>query len=118
MEDVGDLSTGTELRFHVSGNEGSRAFLPLEPAGARILAVDRLGRPALLERRLGRGAMVLCTYPIEHMAASTPRANPENTWRLYGALAQAAGIALPLSVSDPRVMVARSSPPATSSRWS
>ncbi len=107
VEDVGDLSTGTELRFHVSGNEGSRAFLPLEPAGARILAVDRLGRPALLERRIGRGAMVLCTYPIEHMAASTPRANPENTWRLYGALAQAAGIALPLSVSDPRVMVAR-----------
>ncbi len=107
VEDVGDLSTGTELSFHVSGNEGSRAFLPLEPAGARILAVDGSGRPALLERKVGLGAMVLCTYPIEHMAARTPRANPESTWQLYGALAQAAGIALPLSVSDPRVMVAR-----------
>jgi hypothetical protein len=49
--------------------------------------------------------MVLCTYPIEHMAARTRHANPESTWRLYGALAQAAGITLPLSVSDPRVMV-------------
>ena len=107
VEDVGDLSTGTDLSFHVSGNEGSRAFLPLEPAGARILAVDGSGRPALLERKVGLGAMVLCTYPIEHMAARTPRANPESTWQLYGALAQAAGIALPLSVSDPRVMVAR-----------
>ncbi len=107
VEDVGDLSTGTELSFHVSGNEGSRAFLPLEPAGARILAVDGSGRPALLERKVGLGAMVLCTYPIEHMAARTPRANPESTWQLYGALAQATGIALPLSVSDPRVMVAR-----------
>ncbi len=85
VEDVGELSTGTELSFHVSGNEGSRAFLPLEPAGARTLAVDSSGRPALLERRVGRGAMVLCTYPIEHMAAGTPHANPEDTWRLYGA---------------------------------
>ena len=105
VEDLGDLSAGTELHFLVSGNEGSRAFLPLEPAGARVLAVDGLGRPALLERQVGRGAMVLCPYPIEHMAAGTPGANPENTWRLYGALAQAAGITVPLSVSDPRVMV-------------
>ena len=118
VEDVGDLSTGTDLSFHVSGNEGSRAFLPLEPAGARILAVDGSGRPALLERKVGLGAMVLCTYPIEHMAARTPRANPESTWQLYGALAQAAGIALPLSVSDPRVWLLVSVPPARRSRWS
>jgi endo-1,4-beta-mannosidase len=107
VEDVGDLSTGTELSFHVSGNEGSRAFLPLEPAGARVLAVDGSGRPALLERKVGRGAVFLCTYPIEHMAACTPSANPENTWQIYGALARTAGIAIPLSVSDPRVMVGR-----------
>ena len=105
VEDMGQLSTGTELSFHVSGNEGSRAFLPLEPAGARTLAVDGLGRPALLERRVGRGAMILCTYPIEHMAASTPHANPEATWQLYGALASTAGVTLPLTVNDPRVIV-------------
>ena len=107
VEDLGALSAGTELRFHVAGNEGSRAFLPLEPAGAKVLAVDHLGQPALLERRLGAGAMVLCAYPIEHMAASTPNANPEDTWGLYGALAEAAGIVLPLSVTDPRVMIGR-----------
>ena len=105
VEDVGELSTGTELSFHVSGNEGSRAFLPLEPAGATTLAVDGSGRPALLERRVGRGAMVLCTYPIEHMAAITPHANPEDTWQLYGALASTAGVILPLTVNDPRVSV-------------
>jgi endo-1,4-beta-mannosidase len=107
IEEMGELSAGTELHFHVSGSEGSRAFLPVEPAGARTVAVDGSGRPALLERRVGRGAMVLCTYPIEHMASITPGANPEDTWQLYSALACAAGVSVPLMVNDPRVMVGR-----------
>lgn len=31
------------------------------------------------------GSVVLCTYPIEHMAAVTPRVNPEATSQLYSA---------------------------------
>jgi endo-1,4-beta-mannosidase len=107
VEDLGQLSAGTQLRFIVSGSEGSRAFLPVAPDGARVLAVDDHGRPALLERRLGDGAMVLCTYPVEHMASRAPHANPEETWRLYSELARAAGVVLPLAVHDPRVMVGR-----------
>jgi hypothetical protein len=106
-EDFGQLSAGMQLSFHVAGTEGSRAFVPVEAAGARVLATDDRGHPALLERKIGQGAMVLCTYPIEHMAARTPHANPESTWRLYAELATAAGVALPLGVSDPRVMVGR-----------
>ena len=37
----------------------------------------------------------------------TPEANPEDTWRLYSALADAAGVVLPLRVDNPRVMVGR-----------
>jgi endo-1,4-beta-mannosidase len=107
VQDLGGLSRGSQLGFHVSGSEGSRAFLPVEPDGATVLAVDDQQRPALLERRVGDGAMVLCTYPVEHMAARTPHANPESTWRLYAELARAAGVVLPLTVQDPRVMVGR-----------
>ena len=107
VEDLGELSTGTEMNFHVAGSEGSRAFLPVEPRGATVIAVDDEGRPALLRRRVGRGAMVLCTYPIEHMASRTPHANPEDSWRLYSELARAAGVVLPLRAADPRVMVGR-----------
>jgi hypothetical protein len=50
---------------------------------------------------------VLCTYPIEHMAARTPGANPEDTYRIYSALAEAAGLVRPVRVDDPRVLVGR-----------
>ena len=54
-----------------------------------------------------RARTVFCTYPLEHMAARTPRVNPEDTWRLYSALATLAGVARPVRVDDPRVLVGR-----------
>jgi endo-1,4-beta-mannosidase len=102
--DFGDIAVGDQVSFRVAGNDSARSFLPVEPAGATVLAVDGHGRPALLRRRIGAGSVVLCTYPVEHMAARTPRVNPESTWRLYAALAVAAGVQRPLAASDPRVM--------------
>jgi hypothetical protein len=104
---LGDLAVGDELGFKVAGSETARAFLPIEPAGATVLALDAHGRPALVGRDVGAGAMVLCTYPIEHMAARSPRVNPESTWRLYSALAHAAGVDRPLETGDPRVITGR-----------
>jgi endo-1,4-beta-mannosidase len=103
--DVGDLAAGTKLDFLMAGDGPARAYLPVEPAGAEILAVDDRGRPALLRHRAGDGWMVLCTYPLEHMAASRPAANPEPTWRLYAALAEEAGVDRPVRVDDPRVVL-------------
>jgi hypothetical protein len=57
----------------------------------------------LLLRPVGRGSLVLCTYPIEHMAALTPRVNPDDSVALYGALATHAGVRRPVTVDDPRV---------------
>lgn len=107
VEAFGDLGIGDTLRFQVAGNASARTFLPVEPTGAEVLAVDRAGRPALLRNLRGSGSMVLCTYPIEHMAARTPWVNPEQTWRLYSALAVAATVARPIRCSDPLVMVGR-----------
>lgn len=105
--DFGGIAAGEELVFAVAGTEHSRSHLPVEPNGAEVIATDAHGRPALLSHARGRGRMVLCTYPIEHMAAVTPRVNPEPTWRLYAALAQEAGVAPEVTVPDPRVLVGR-----------
>ena len=104
--DFGGLARGTTLTFSAAGNQHSRAFLPVEPAGAEVIATDARGRPALLSRRTGpgnRGALLLCTYPIEHMAALTPRVNPDDTVTLYDALATHAGVRRAVTVDDPRV---------------
>ena len=107
VDDLGDIPEGTRLTFRVAGEPSARAFLPLDPMGAEVVALDGHGRPALLRYRLGAGCTVLCTYPIEHMAARTPGVNPEDTYRIYSALAKAAGVERPVRVDDPRVLVGR-----------
>ncbi|MDT0270468.1 cellulase family glycosylhydrolase [Streptomyces sp. DSM 44915] len=107
QRDFGTIKAGERLVFAVAGTENSRSYLPVEPAGAEVLAVDAHGRPALLTRRVGAGQLVLSTYPLEHMAAITPRVNPEPTWRLYAALAAEAGVTPEVTVDDPRVLVGR-----------
>jgi len=104
---LGPIAAGGTLSFPAAGTADSRVFLPVEPDGAEVLAVDGRGRPALLRRRVGAGSLVLCTYPLEHMAALTPRANPEDTGPLYAALAAEAGVDLPVAVADRRVAVDR-----------
>lgn len=106
LEPLGDLSVGDHLRFSVAGSPSARSYLPVEVADATVVARDGQGRPALVSKRIGDGSTLLCTYPIEHFAALTPGANPEDTWRLYSALAELAGVARPVRVADPRVLVA------------
>jgi hypothetical protein len=64
---------------------------------------DTRGRPALLLRAIGQGSLVLCTYPVEHMAALTPRVNPDDMVTLYDALARHAGVRRLVTADDPRV---------------
>ncbi|MFJ2442016.1 cellulase family glycosylhydrolase [Streptomyces sp. NPDC087658] len=101
----GTLDEGDTLRFRTAGTDSSRVFLPVEADGAEVLATDAHGRPALLLRRTGAGGVVLCTYPLEHMASVTPRVNPEDTVLLYDALAAHAGVRRPVTVEDRRVAV-------------
>ncbi len=107
VDDLGDIAEGTRLSFRVAGEPSARAYLPVDTVGAEVVALDGHGRPALLRHQLGSGSAVLCTYPIEHMAARTPGVNPEDTWRLYSALAAAAEVDRPVRVDDPRVLVGR-----------
>jgi endo-1,4-beta-mannosidase len=106
LRDFGSIPAGGRLAFRAGGNEHGRAFLPVSPVDAEVVAVDGHDRPVLLERRVGSGRIVLCTYPLEYMAAATARVNPEPTYRVYDALAEVAGVGRALTVADPRVLAA------------
>jgi endo-1,4-beta-mannosidase len=101
--DFGGLSRGTTLTFPAAGNEHARAYLPLAPTTAEVIATDAHGRPALLRRQAGRGSLILCAYPLEYMASAVARVNPDATVALYGALAIHAGVRRPVTVEDPDV---------------
>ncbi len=103
VRDFGSLRADQVLRFQTGGNEHGRAFLPVTPTTAEVLAVDDYGRPFLLRNRIGDGWAVLCTYPLEYMASTQPDVNPEATYRLYQALAMAAGVRREATVDDPLV---------------
>jgi endo-1,4-beta-mannosidase len=101
----GDLAAGAELAFMAAGSEHGRSMLPVRAVDAEVLACDGRGRPALVERRVGDGAIVLSTYPIEYFAASRPNVNPEHSQRLYRALAARAGLGWTVRSRRPDVLV-------------
>lgn len=102
-DDFGSVKAGEVLRFATGGNENSRAFLPVQPRDAKVVAVDGHGRPALLRHATGTGETILCTYPLEYLASARAAVNPEPTYRVYDALAEVAGVRRELVVDDPRV---------------
>lgn len=104
-QDFGGIAAGSVLRFRSAGNENSRAYLPVEVAGAQVIATDQHGRPALLRNRIGKGQAILSTYPLEHMAAVSPAINPNDLVTLYGALAADAGVAPAVTVPGGDVIV-------------
>ena len=83
----------------------ARSYLPVDPAGARVVAIDAHGRPALLRHALGDGSTVLCTYPLEYMASQTPQ---RRTPRARGSSTPRSptrrACAEPVRVDDPRVL--------------
>ncbi|WP_433892665.1 beta-mannosidase [Streptomyces sp. CA-111067] len=91
--DVGPLPAGTTLRLHGSGTAPAR--LDVQPDGAQVLAVDGDGRPALLRRPVGDGAMVLCAYQLEALADGGTPGSRRALARLYDALASEAGVERP-----------------------
>lgn len=104
IADLGSLGAGDTLRFNAVGSPGGRSILPVDALDAQVVAVDQHDRPVLTRKRHGAGQAVLCTLPVEYFAAQTPRVNPDDTARLYDALALAAGVDRPIDVADPRVL--------------
>jgi endo-1,4-beta-mannosidase len=106
VADLGSLPEGATLTFRAGGNEHARSYLPVRATDAEVVAVDQHGDPVLLRRSHGAGHLVLCTFPLEGMAAALPHVNPEPTYRIYDALAAMAGVSRQVTVADPLVHAA------------
>jgi len=82
--------------FHYSTGEGRirQWAATLEVRGGTVIALDQDGRPALIANRLGKGATLLCAYPLESYLANLPAAfdREEDTYRIYQALGDWAGV--------------------------
>lgn len=107
-EPFGDLGAGDKLRFGAAGNADAMAMLPLSAVSPEsvVVAVDGRGRPALVRRDLGAGAVYLSTYPVEYFGSVRPDAHSDDeVHRLYRALSARAGILPPVTVDDPRIYV-------------
>lgn len=103
-QDFGGIAAGEVLSWRTAGTENSRAYLPVDVVEGDVVAVDQHGRPALVRHRLGQGAAILNTYPVEHMGAVSARVNPDSTARLYAALAADAGVAPDITVPGQQVI--------------
>ncbi|MGO4536772.1 cellulase family glycosylhydrolase [Leifsonia sp. 2MCAF36] len=101
--DFGSIAAGTELSFGAAGNENGRTYLPVRPTSGRVVAVDAHGRPAVVVQEHGAGRAVLSTYPLEYFASAQGRVNPEQTWRMYDALADVADVERDVRLDDPLV---------------
>lgn len=106
-EPLGGIGVGEKLRFAMSGPVDARAMLPLEESPeCVVVARDGRGRPALVRRDHGAGAVYLATYPVEFFGSTRPNAHADDeVHRLYRALAQQAGVFQPVTVDDPRIYV-------------
>ena len=97
----GSLKVGDTFHYSVPGDSKRSWGAILEVKGGTVIAVDQDNRPALVANTVGSGKTLLCAYPLEHYLAEVPAVfdKPENTYRIYQAFREWAGVR-PLFASD------------------
>lgn len=95
------LSTITQL-----GQPYPRAYLPIEPQGAEVLARDQDGRPALTRMTQGAGQVIFLNHPWEYYLAEQYHhyAMPQSV-ELYHFLANRAGLAPAIHCNQPVIQL-------------
>jgi endo-1,4-beta-mannosidase len=87
----GGLKIGDTFHYAVPGAKWG-ALLALR--GGKIIAIDQLGRPALVANSYGAGKVLLSAYPLESYLAAMPAVfdQSEATHRIYQALREWGGV--------------------------
>lgn len=100
----GGLKVGDTFHYTVSAGKWG-ALLAIR--GGTVIAVDQLGRPALVANSYGSGEVLLSAYPLESYLASTPAVfdQPEATHRIYQALRNWAGLSATFQSNNPSVEI-------------
>ncbi len=106
QETLGDIKVGETLEFRAIGTRSSLSYLPVETdKGARVIAVDQNGLPAIVSYSKSQGTAFLCTYPIEHFAANTSNINRNGISKIYRAIAAETRVLPKLYTDDARVSI-------------
>lgn len=102
----GPFRPGDELVLPAWDGELGTRGVRLAPAGARPVAVDAAGAPALVVAERGTGRAVTCAYPVELLLAGRPDAHgpADRSWGLYAGLADLADVRSEAGVDDPDVV--------------
>lgn len=108
VKPFGSLPVGSEFHYHADPSNPRYWPATLNIAGGMVIAVDGSGRPALVANTCGKGKTLLSAYPLESYLAVQPGVfeTAENTYLLYHALREWAGIQPIFSTTDPSVEVA------------
>lgn len=89
----GAIPSGETLVINRNRVGRESAYLPLTVQDAEVVAVDSHGRPAIVRRVLGKGKVILSSYPLEYMVLNTPDGSLNTElYRIYEALQVEAGI--------------------------
>jgi hypothetical protein len=90
----GGLNPGDTFHYSAAAGNPRQWGATLALRGGTVIAVDQDGRPALIANRLGKGATLLCAYPLESYLANLPAAfdKEENAYRIYQAFADWGGV--------------------------
>ncbi len=103
-QDFFEISKGERFTFQPKGHSTDRAYCPVSPTKAKVIAVDGEDRPAILVNSIGRGKVVFSTYPLEYYLANTHNIyKKDRTYRIYKSLSQMARIMPPFYSDNPFV---------------
>jgi hypothetical protein len=99
---------GLRLRASTTGASGpfSRAYLPIDPAPAEVLARDERGQAALTRVAHGAGQVIFLNHPWEHYLAEQAGGTDDGAaFDLYRLLATRAALRPSVRASDGRVQL-------------
>jgi endo-1,4-beta-mannosidase len=105
---LGDLQPGETFQYQADSSNPKHWAATLDVKDGQVIAIDQDGRPALVAHPNGKGKTLLCTYPLECYLALKPAAfeGQENSYRIYRAFSQWAGVNALFSTDQPMVEVA------------
>jgi len=112
IEDFFDISKNERFIYKVNGhyrdskNAVHRAFCPVTPTTAKVIAVDGNGRPALLLNSIEKGKVFFSAYPLEYYLANTHEVyKSDNTYRIYKSLCRMTGVVPTFDSLNPYVEI-------------
>lgn len=104
VSDLQGLHRGEILRFKLAKPESGWMRLSFLPASAEVVATDAEDGPALVRRKIGKGYAFFAGFsPEVYLATQLQQVRLDETWRLYRAIGESAGLNPLFDCQDPEI---------------